>query len=160
MDFRAHVVHHFAALGLMFCSWSANYIRLGTLVMIVHDFADIWLEDSTGYVILSYILYADCYRSIFLLQRAAIDPSRSTYLLGLLSFQHSEEIHFHKANYPFQVLRIPIPAWAKISNDKNVKDDRSDEEEEDSFSDVEEEHMKNGNKNGCGSSHPLLNHNH
>uniref|UniRef100_A0A8C5SC53 TLC domain-containing protein n=1 Tax=Laticauda laticaudata TaxID=8630 RepID=A0A8C5SC53_LATLA len=43
-DFMAHVVHHFAALGLMFCSYSANYLRLGTLVMIVHDSADIWLE--------------------------------------------------------------------------------------------------------------------
>uniref|UniRef100_A0A8C7DXL4 Ceramide synthase 3 n=1 Tax=Naja naja TaxID=35670 RepID=A0A8C7DXL4_NAJNA len=43
-DFMAHVVHHFAALGLMFCSYSANYLRLGTLVMIVHDSADVWLE--------------------------------------------------------------------------------------------------------------------
>ncbi|KAL8197487.1 UNVERIFIED_CONTAM: hypothetical protein K2H54_026572 [Gekko kuhli] len=44
MDFKAHVVHHLAALCLMFCSYSANYVRLGTLVMIVHDCADFWLE--------------------------------------------------------------------------------------------------------------------
>uniref|UniRef100_A0A8D2JFN4 Ceramide synthase 3 n=1 Tax=Varanus komodoensis TaxID=61221 RepID=A0A8D2JFN4_VARKO len=43
-DFKAHVIHHFAALGLMFCSWSGNYVRVGTLVLLVHDVADIWLE--------------------------------------------------------------------------------------------------------------------
>ncbi|KFO20514.1 LAG1 longevity assurance like protein 3 [Fukomys damarensis] len=44
-DYVAHVVHHLAALSLMSFSWCANYIRSGTLVMIVHDTADIWLED-------------------------------------------------------------------------------------------------------------------
>lgn len=43
-DFLAHVIHHLAALSLMSFSWCANYIRSGTLVMIVHDVADIWLE--------------------------------------------------------------------------------------------------------------------
>ncbi|KAB0350787.1 hypothetical protein FD754_015644 [Muntiacus muntjak] len=43
-DFLAHVIHHLAAVSLMSFSWCANYIRSGTLVMIVHDVADIWLE--------------------------------------------------------------------------------------------------------------------
>lgn len=43
-DFLAHVVHHFAAIGLMSCSWCGNYLRIGTLVMFVHDTADFWLE--------------------------------------------------------------------------------------------------------------------
>ncbi|NWH82368.1 CERS3 synthase, partial [Piaya cayana] len=43
-DFMAHVVHHFAAIGLMSFSWCGNYVRLGTLVIFVHDTADFWLE--------------------------------------------------------------------------------------------------------------------
>uniref|UniRef100_A0A8C8SS04 Ceramide synthase 3 n=1 Tax=Pelusios castaneus TaxID=367368 RepID=A0A8C8SS04_9SAUR len=45
-DFTAHVVHHLAAITLMACSWCANYIRIGTLVIIVHDTADFWLESA------------------------------------------------------------------------------------------------------------------
>jgi len=43
-DFLAHIVHHLAAIGLMSCSWCGNYVRLGTLVIFVHDTADFWLE--------------------------------------------------------------------------------------------------------------------
>lgn len=43
-DFMAHVVHHLAAIGLMSGSWCGNYVRLGTLVIFVHDTADFWLE--------------------------------------------------------------------------------------------------------------------
>lgn len=43
-DFLAHVVHHLAAIGLMSGSWCGNYVRVGTLVMFVHDTADFWLE--------------------------------------------------------------------------------------------------------------------
>ncbi|XP_031411084.1 ceramide synthase 3 [Meleagris gallopavo] len=39
---------------------------------------------------------------------------------------------------------------------KDLKDDRSDEEEEDSVTDNEEESTKNSNKNGCGSGKHLL----
>uniref|UniRef100_A0A674IEC6 Ceramide synthase 3 n=1 Tax=Terrapene triunguis TaxID=2587831 RepID=A0A674IEC6_9SAUR len=45
-DFMAHVVHHLAAIVLMACSWCGNYVRIGTLVMIVHDTADFWLESA------------------------------------------------------------------------------------------------------------------
>uniref|UniRef100_A0A7M4FI60 Ceramide synthase 3 n=1 Tax=Crocodylus porosus TaxID=8502 RepID=A0A7M4FI60_CROPO len=43
-DFIAHVIHHLAAIGLMGFSWCANYLRIGTLVLIIHDIADFWLE--------------------------------------------------------------------------------------------------------------------
>uniref|UniRef100_A0A8C4W2S8 Ceramide synthase 3 n=1 Tax=Gopherus evgoodei TaxID=1825980 RepID=A0A8C4W2S8_9SAUR len=45
-DFMAHVIHHLAAIVLMACSWCGNYVRIGTLVMIVHDTADFWLESA------------------------------------------------------------------------------------------------------------------
>uniref|UniRef100_A0A8C6ZCV6 Ceramide synthase 3 n=1 Tax=Nothoprocta perdicaria TaxID=30464 RepID=A0A8C6ZCV6_NOTPE len=43
-DFLAHVIHHLAAIGLMSCSWCGNYVRIGTLVIFLHDTADFWLE--------------------------------------------------------------------------------------------------------------------
>ena len=43
-DFREQVIHHIATLTLLSFSWISNYIRIGTLVMAVHDSADILLE--------------------------------------------------------------------------------------------------------------------
>ncbi len=43
-DFKEQVIHHIATLTLLSFSWISNYIRIGTLVMVVHDSADILLE--------------------------------------------------------------------------------------------------------------------
>ncbi|KAM3608573.1 uncharacterized protein V6R79_001126 [Siganus canaliculatus] len=43
-DFQEQVIHHIATLTLQGFSWTSNYIRIGTLVMAVHDSADIFLE--------------------------------------------------------------------------------------------------------------------
>uniref|UniRef100_A0A8C3QI21 Ceramide synthase 3 n=1 Tax=Cyanoderma ruficeps TaxID=181631 RepID=A0A8C3QI21_9PASS len=59
-DFMAHVIHHLAAIGLMSGSWCGNYVRLGTLVMFVHDTADFWLEVT----LLSSLV--KCLRSVLL----------------------------------------------------------------------------------------------
>nr|XP_020637401.1 ceramide synthase 3 isoform X1 [Pogona vitticeps] len=187
-DFKAHVIHHLAALALMFCSWSANYIRLGTLVMVVHDSADILLEaakmfnyarweNTCGILFVSFSIVFFITRIIlfpfWILRATMFYPIYYTQTIVLASFFFNGQLlilqglHIYWGYLVFnilkrfifiKVLRIPIPTWAKIGNDKNVKDDRSDEEEEDSFSDAEEACMKNGSKNG--SSHSLLNHSH
>lgn len=41
------IVHHVATIGLMVMSWSGNMIRVGTLVLGVHDAVDYLLEAST-----------------------------------------------------------------------------------------------------------------
>lgn len=46
-DFKEQVIHHTATLTLLSFSWISNYIRIGTLVMAVHDCSDILLEVST-----------------------------------------------------------------------------------------------------------------
>ncbi|KAG7473904.1 hypothetical protein MATL_G00100920 [Megalops atlanticus] len=43
-DFKEQIIHHLATLTLLVFSWCANYIRIGTLVMIVHDASDVLLE--------------------------------------------------------------------------------------------------------------------
>lgn len=45
-DFRAMIVHHVATIGLMVMSWSGNMIRVGTLVLGVHDAVDYLLEGA------------------------------------------------------------------------------------------------------------------
>lgn len=43
-DFWQMFVHHIATITLMSFSWICNLHRVGTLVLLVHDCADIFLE--------------------------------------------------------------------------------------------------------------------
>ncbi|KAL7980151.1 hypothetical protein Chor_001419, partial [Crotalus horridus] len=180
-DFMAHVVHHFATLGLMFCSFSANYLRLGTLAMIVHDSADIWLEVNprTGLCLCSaaklfnyarwdntcsalFVIFAIVFfitRLIlfpcWILRASIYYPVFYTQTLVLAYFVYNGQLlilqglHLYWGYLVFKILK-------KFIFVKNVKDERSDEEE-DSLSDTEGECMKKGMKNGLND--PLLNNN-
>ena len=41
------IIHHIATISLMAMSWSANMVRVGTLVLCVHDAVDYIMEVST-----------------------------------------------------------------------------------------------------------------
>ena len=43
-DFFQNMVHHIVTIFLMMFSWSCHFIRIGTLVLILHDCADPLLE--------------------------------------------------------------------------------------------------------------------
>lgn len=43
-DFIEMFIHHLLAIALMVFSWTCNLTRVGSLVLVLHDFADIWLE--------------------------------------------------------------------------------------------------------------------
>lgn len=43
-DFVEMIIHHIATIALMAMSWSANMVRVGTLVLCVHDAVDYILE--------------------------------------------------------------------------------------------------------------------
>ena len=39
-------VHHIATIVLLYFSWVLNFVRIGSLVLVVHDSADTWLSVS------------------------------------------------------------------------------------------------------------------
>lgn len=43
-DFVEMFIHHLVTILLMTLSWTSNTVRIGTLVLVVHDCADIFME--------------------------------------------------------------------------------------------------------------------
>jgi ceramide synthetase len=43
-DFWVNFIHHIATVLLMSFSWADNFCRVGTLVLLIHDAVDFWLE--------------------------------------------------------------------------------------------------------------------
>ena len=46
------IVHHFATISLMVMSYSANMVRVGSLVLCVHDAVDYFLEVNKYSIVL------------------------------------------------------------------------------------------------------------
>jgi ceramide synthetase len=43
-DFWQMFIHHIATISLLSFSYIVNFVRVGTLVLIIHDCGDYWLE--------------------------------------------------------------------------------------------------------------------
>ncbi|KAK3592976.1 hypothetical protein CHS0354_023198 [Potamilus streckersoni] len=43
-DFTEMFVHHAATISLLFFSWCANVVRIGAVILVIHDCCDFWLE--------------------------------------------------------------------------------------------------------------------
>ncbi|KAM6464526.1 ceramide synthase 4-like [Liasis olivaceus] len=83
MDFRKEIVHHAATLLLISFSYCANYIRIGSLVMILHDVPDCFLYYAKMFNYLkwqktSYALFI-MFSAAFLFTRLVIFPYKILY---------------------------------------------------------------------------------
>ncbi|XP_068196964.1 ceramide synthase 2-like [Antennarius striatus] len=147
-DFKEQVIHHLATIFLLSFSYCANYIRIGTLVMLLHDFSDILLELAkmlnygSGWRRTCSNLFI-AFSVVFLVTRLVIFPSKIIHTTLVLSMEKFDPFF---AYYFFNILLLVLQAlhifWAililrmvyKFMRGKLEKDDRSDEE-----SDTEDE---------------------
>ncbi|XP_051062442.1 protein Lines homolog 1 isoform X1 [Phodopus roborovskii] len=170
-DFLANVIHHLAAISLMSFSWCANYIRSGTLVMLVHDVSDIWLESAkmfsyAGWKQTCNILFL-IFSIVFFISRFIIFPFWILYCTLILPLYYLEPFFSYIfLNFQLMVLQGLHLYWGyfimKMLNRcifmKSIQDVRSDDEEEE---EEEEEEGTKGKgtdylKNGLGTNRHLI----
>ncbi|XP_030644280.1 ceramide synthase 2a [Chanos chanos] len=181
-DFKEQIIHHVATILLISFSWCVNYIRAGTLIMLVHDASDYLLESAKmfnyagwkktcNYI---FILFA----VVFIITRLVIFPFWIIHctwiypvtiyppffgyyffngLLFLLQFLH--------IFWAILILRMAVkflPGNDIVEDERSDREETDESEEQDEEDEEEEEEraakMKNGAvPNGCG---PLNNNHH
>ncbi|KAG7468134.1 hypothetical protein MATL_G00139420 [Megalops atlanticus] len=165
-DFKEQIIHHFATLTLLSFSWCANYIRVGTLVMIVHDASDVLLESAKVFNYAKWektcnILFI-AFAVVFMITRLIIFPFwiiHCTWVYPVLSYPPFFGYYFF--NVMLVVLLLLHIFWAylilrmlkKFLFGNLTGDERSDneEEEEDSYTTEEDRgHEKVSNGSGLG----------
>uniref|UniRef100_A0A8B9TAX2 TLC domain-containing protein n=1 Tax=Anas platyrhynchos TaxID=8839 RepID=A0A8B9TAX2_ANAPL len=86
-DFKEQIVHHAATIFLISFSYCANYIRIGTLVLVIHDASDCFLEPTK---IFNYMKWKKTCDSLFMIFAAVFlisQCSTNTYYYSMEIFQ-------------------------------------------------------------------------
>ena len=84
-DFWEMFVHHVATLALLVLSWTNHMHRMGSFVLMVHDFADHWLELAKLFRYVRWNLACDVTFVVFTVTWA-FSRSASLVLLLVLIF--------------------------------------------------------------------------
>ena len=104
-DFWMMFVHHAATILLMSFSWTCNFFKVGTLVLIIHDVADIFLESAKlckygGAKKLSEVLFGMFAVSWFI-TRLGIYP---TWIIYSVTVEAPQLVQYFPAYYIFNGL--------------------------------------------------------
>lgn len=141
-DFKEQLVHHWATLTLLSFSWCANYIRIGTLVLLVHDASDVLLESAKMFNYAGWETTCNSifvvFALVFVVTRLIIFPFwliHCTWVYPLDQFEPFFGYYFF--NVMLMVLLLLHVFWAslilrmvkKCLFGKLKGDERSDEEE-------------------------------
>uniref|UniRef100_A0A8C5QG80 Ceramide synthase 2 n=1 Tax=Leptobrachium leishanense TaxID=445787 RepID=A0A8C5QG80_9ANUR len=171
-DFKEQVIHHVATIILISFSWCANYIRVGTLVMAVHDASDFLLESAK---MLNYAGWKETgngifvvFALVFIVTRIIILPFWILHCTWVYPLEiYSPFFGYYFFNAMLWILQCLHIFWAylilimahKFITGKLEKDDRSDEDETTDISDEEGERepVKNGT---MSNGHFVQNNNH
>ncbi|ROL51519.1 Ceramide synthase 2 [Anabarilius grahami] len=152
-DFKEQIIHHFATIFLLGFSYCSNYIRVGTLVMLVHDSSDFLLESAKMFNYAGWKKTCDSlfviFAAVFLVTRLVVFPSKIIYTTLVLSMEVFEPFMGY---YFFNALLLVLQAlhiyWAYLILrmiykflflGKLDKDERSDVESEPEEEEYEEE---------------------
>ncbi|XP_040267862.1 ceramide synthase 2 [Bufo bufo] len=168
-DFKEQIVHHVATLVLISFSWCANYIRVGTLVLVIHDASDFFLESAKMF---NYAGWKETcnnlfvvFALVFIITRIIIFPFwilHCTWVYPLEIYQPFFGYYFF--NVMLWVLQSLHVFWAylilgmahKFLTGKLEQDERSDKDETDIPDEDDEEPAKNG---AVSNGHSVLNNN-
>ncbi|KAG7457851.1 hypothetical protein MATL_G00231640 [Megalops atlanticus] len=177
-DFKEQIVHHLATIMLISFSWCVNYIRAGTLIMLVHDAADYLLESAKMFnyagwrKTCNYIFIV--FAAVFIVTRLVIFPfwiMHCTWVYPVTIYPPFFGYYFF--NGLLMVLQCLHIFWAVLilrmaikflPGNEIVEDERSDREETDESEEEEgekERERQEKTKNGpVRNGHPALNNNH
>ncbi|XP_037530563.1 ceramide synthase 2 [Nematolebias whitei] len=160
-DFKEQVVHHIATLFLIAFSYCANYVRVGLLVMLVHDSSDFLLESAKMFHYAVWTRTCDSlfvvFAVVFLITRLVVFPCRIIHTTMVLSLEFYQPFFGY---YFFNILLLVLQAlhifWAYlivrmvrkfVFKGKVEGDERSDaDSEDDNDKEVEEEPEDEGNE--------------
>uniref|UniRef100_A0AAY4EDW7 Uncharacterized protein n=1 Tax=Denticeps clupeoides TaxID=299321 RepID=A0AAY4EDW7_9TELE len=152
-DFKEQIIHHFATIFLLGFSYCSNYIRVGTLVMLVHDSSDFLLESAKMFNYAGWKKTCDSlfvvFAVMFLVTRLVIFPSKIIHTTLVLSMERFQPfVGYYFFNALLLVLQMLHMFWAWLILrmvykflflGKLDKDERSDEESEVEEDDCDEE---------------------
>ncbi|XP_023669982.2 ceramide synthase 2 [Paramormyrops kingsleyae] len=163
-DFKEQVIHHVATLTLLSFSWCANYIRIGTMVMITHDVSDVLLESAK---LFNYAKWERTCNSIFVLFAVIFIVTRLVifpFWLIHCTWVYPVELYpaffgYYFFNVMLVVLLLLHIFWAylilrmvkKFIFGNLTGDDRSDNEEEEDAGSITEDETYQKLGNGSGS---------
>jgi len=162
-DFIEMFIHHLTTIALLSFSWTCNLTRCGALVLVVHDFSDIFLELAKMFHYAKLNTACDIIFGIFVvawcITRLGLFP---TWILFSATIEAPQMVEMFPAYYIFNgllsVLLVLHVIWTyfilKIAfhavlakKDEELRDSRSDSEEETvSESDQEEDQPDKENK--------------
>uniref|UniRef100_A0A4W4HBI8 TLC domain-containing protein n=1 Tax=Electrophorus electricus TaxID=8005 RepID=A0A4W4HBI8_ELEEL len=148
-DFKEQIIHHFATIVLLGFSYCANYVRVGTLVMLVHDSSDFLLESAKMFNYAGWKKTCDVlfivFAVVFLVTRLVIFPSKIISTTLILSMEVFEPfVGYYFFNALLLVLQALHVFWAwlilrmaykflflgKLEKDERSDDDESEEDED------------------------------
>uniref|UniRef100_A0A3Q4HHW9 Ceramide synthase 2a n=1 Tax=Neolamprologus brichardi TaxID=32507 RepID=A0A3Q4HHW9_NEOBR len=174
-DFKEQIIHHVATIALISFSWLVNYIRAGTLIMLVHDAADYLMESAkmfnyAGWRRTCNFIFT-MFAAVFIVTRLIILPFwiiHTTFVYPLSLY--SPFFGFYFFNGLMCVLQVLHIFWAVLilrmvvkflpGNDI-VEDERSDKEETESDDEDGDCERREKSRNGhVQNGHTVLNNNH
>uniref|UniRef100_A0A8D2PPX8 TLC domain-containing protein n=1 Tax=Zosterops lateralis melanops TaxID=1220523 RepID=A0A8D2PPX8_ZOSLA len=117
VDFKEQIVHHAATIFLISFSYCANYIRIGTLVMVIHDASDCFLEPTKIFNYMKWKKTCDSlfmiFSAVFLISRLVIYPYTvlyNTYYYSMEIFQPFFGYYF--VNVLLMILQLLHVFWS------------------------------------------------